>query len=123
MQSRECDPREREAFERWRRADPAHDAAYRAVESVWQRSAALADDSGMGNILRQARRLPPERSRPRRAAPGLAIAACLVLAVGTGSYRWRLPPEVPPIVSAPPTGDKRTVALSDPSGRAWARAQ
>src|SRR3546814_9330916 len=69
----------------------------------------------MGNILRQARRLPPERSRPRRAAPGLAIAACLVLAVGTGYYRWRLPQEVPPIVYATTTGEQRTVALDDGS--------
>src|SRR3546814_19491120 len=84
MQSRECDPREREAFERWRRADPAHDAAYRSVESVWPRSAALADDSGMGNILRQARCLPPERARTRRAGPGLAITARPLLAGGPG---------------------------------------
>src|SRR3546814_19531395 len=69
----------------------------------------------MGNILRQARRLPPERSRPRRAAPGLAIAACLVLAVGTGYYRWRLPQEVPPIVYATTNGEQRTVALDDGS--------
>lgn len=115
MQSRECDPREREAFECWRRADPVHDAAYRAVESVWQRSAALADDPGIDHILRQARRLPPERSRLRRAAPGLAIAACLVLAVGVGYYRWRLPEEVPPIVYATTTGEQRTVALDDGS--------
>src|SRR3546814_13156422 len=98
MQSRECGPRERAAFERWRRADTAHDAAYRAVESVWQRSAALAGDAGMDHILRQARRLPPERPWLRRAAPGLAIAACLVLAVGMGYHRLRLDAEVAPIL-------------------------
>src|SRR3546814_23294 len=115
MQSRECGPRERAAFERWRRADTAHDAAYRAVESVWQRSAALAGDAGMDHILRQARRLPPERPWLRRAAPGLAIAACLVLAVGMGYHRWRLAEEVAPIMYATTTGEQRTVALDDGS--------
>src|SRR3546814_19780161 len=115
MQSRECGPRERAAFERWRRADTAHDAAYRAVESVWQRSAALAGDAGMDHILRQARRLPPERPWLRRAAPGLAIAACLVLAVGMGYHRWRLAEEVAPIMYATTTGEQRTGALDDGS--------
>src|SRR3546814_3559935 len=97
MQSRECDPREREAFERWRRADPAHDAAYREVERVWERSAAEGDDAGMGYIERQSRRRPQERSRPRRRAPGLGIAACLVLAGGPGYDPWRLAQEGPPV--------------------------
>lgn len=115
MQSRECGSREREAFERWRHADPVHDAAFRAVEDVWQRSAALADDPGMDHILRQARHLSPERSRLRRAAPGLAIAACLLLAVGVGYNRWHLPEEVPSIVYATTIGEQRTVALDDGS--------
>src|SRR3546814_1516514 len=82
MQSRECGPRERAAFDRWRRADTAHDAAYRAVESVWERSASPAGDAGMDHILRQARRLLPGRPCLRRAAHGLAIAERLGVAVG-----------------------------------------
>src|SRR3546814_16565740 len=116
MQSRECGPRERAAFERWRRADTAHDAAYRAVESVWQRSAALAGDAGMDHILRQPRRLPPERPLLRRAAPGLAIAACLVLAVGLGYHPWRLEEEGAAVMSSTTTGHQRQ------NGRASCRA-
>src|SRR3546814_6080807 len=51
----------------------------------------------------------------RRAAPGLAIAACLVLAVGMGYHRWRLAEEVAPIMYATTTGEQRTVALDDGS--------
>src|SRR3546814_18637869 len=69
----------------------------------------------MDHILRQARRLPPERPWLRRAAPGLAIAACLVLAVGMGYHRWRLAEEVAPIMYATTTGEQRTVALDDGS--------
>src|SRR3546814_13910883 len=100
MQSRECGPRERAAFERWRRADTAHDAAYRAVASVWQRSAALPGDAGMDHILRQARRLTPARPWLRRPAPVLPIAACLVLAVGMGEHPWRLDEGRAPIMYA-----------------------
>src|SRR3546814_16543099 len=89
MQSRECGPRERAAFERWRRADTAHDAAYRAVERVWQRSAALAGDAGMDHILRQARSPPPERPWLRRAAPARAPAEYLVVAAGLGAPHGR----------------------------------
>src|SRR3546814_18444527 len=69
----------------------------------------------MDHILRQARRLPPERPWLRRAAPGLAIAACLVLAVGMGYHRWRLAEEVAPIMYATTTGEQRTAALDDGS--------
>src|SRR3546814_3295788 len=62
----------------------------------------------MDHILRQARRLPPERPWLRRAAPGLAIAACLVLAVGMGYHRWRLAEEVAPIMYATTTGEQRS---------------
>ena len=116
LQSRDCTAGEREAFERWRTADPMHDAAYRAVEGVWQRSAAIGTDPALGDLLRQARRLPPERSWLQRAAPKLAIAACLVLAVGIGFYYLQERPEnVPEVEYATTTGQQRTIALDDGS--------
>src|SRR3546814_12227489 len=53
MQSRECTAGEREAFECWRNANPLHEAAYHAVEGVWQRSAAIGTDPALGDLLRQ----------------------------------------------------------------------
>src|SRR3546814_772646 len=106
---------EREAFECWRNANPLHEAAYHAVEGVWQRSAAIGTDPALGDLLRQARRLPPERSRLQRILPKLAIAACLVLAVGLGYYFVQRSSDVPAVEYATATGQQRTVVLDDGS--------
>src|SRR3546814_20180977 len=115
MQSRECTAGEREAFECWRNANPLHEAAYHAVEGVWQRSAAIGTDPALGDLLRQARRLPPERSRLQRILPKLAIAACLLLAVGLGYYFVQRSSDVPAVEYATATGQPRTVVLDDGS--------
>lgn len=116
MQSHACDATERETFEQWRNADPVHDIAYRAVERVWQRTAALDTDPAMGDILRQARRLPPESPWFRRTAPALALAACLMLAIGIGCRLWWLPAAtVSPIEYTTGVGRQRTLVLKDGS--------
>lgn len=115
LQSRDCSVDEREAFQRWRAADPQHEAAYRAVESVWQRSAAIGSDPALGDLLRQARRLPPERSWLQRTAPKLAVAACLVLAIGVGYYYLQRPEDIPVIEYATLLGEQRTITLDDGS--------
>jgi transmembrane sensor len=116
MQSRDCSVLERETFEHWRDANPAHDAAYRAVESVWQRCAALGTDPALGDILHQARRLPPKPSWLRRAAPALALAACLMLAIGIGYRLWWLPAAtIAPVEYTTAVGQQRTVVLEDGS--------
>jgi transmembrane sensor len=116
MQSGDCSAIERETFEHWRDANPAHDVAYRAVESVWQRSAALGTDPALGDILRQARRLPPESSWFRRAAPALALAACLMLAIGIGYGFWWLPAAtIAPVEYTTVPGQQRTLVLEDGS--------
>ncbi|WP_447810473.1 FecR family protein [Pseudomonas putida] len=74
------------AFKRWLLADPAHRAAYDQAQVLWQKSAApaarLADEEqdALQRYL-DAMARPPARGGWRRAA-GLALAACLVLAVG-----------------------------------------
>lgn len=115
LQSSDCSADEREAFEHWRFAEPTHDAAYRVVEDVWQRSASLGTDPSLEHLLHQARRLPPERSWLQRATPALAMAACLVLAIGVGYYVWRKPGNVPAAAYATATGEQRTLALDDGS--------
>ena len=74
------------AFKRWLLADPAHRAAYEQAQVLWQKSAApaarLADEEqdALQRYL-DAMARPPARGGWRRVA-GLAMAACLVLAVG-----------------------------------------
>src|SRR5690348_3942575 len=115
-QSHDCGAAERESFEQWRNADPVHDIAYRAVERVWRRSAELDTDPALGDILRQARRLPPESTWFRRVAPALALAACLMLAIGIGYRLWWLPAAtVSPIEYATGVGQQRTLVLGDGS--------
>ncbi|KZC19616.1 MULTISPECIES: FecR family protein [Rhodanobacter] len=115
LQSSDCSVDEREAFEHWRIAEPIHDVAYRMVEDVWQRGASLGTDPSLEHLLYQARRLPPERSWRQRATPALAMAACLVLAIGVGYYVWRKPGNVPTVAYATATGEQRTLALDDGS--------
>ncbi|HZX70896.1 MAG TPA: FecR family protein [Rhodanobacter sp.] len=113
--SSDCSADEREAFEHWRIAEPTHDVAYRMVEDVWQGSVSLGTDPSLEHLLHQARHLPPERSWRQRATPALAMAACLVLAIGVGYYVWQKPGNVPAVTYATATGEQRTLALDDGS--------
>jgi len=115
LQSPHCSIDEREAFERWCAIDPAHQAAYRAVQDVWQRSAAISTDPALDDLLRQARRLPPERTRLQRNAPRLAMAACLMLAIGLGYHLWQGSANPSLIEYTTATGQQRTVTLADGS--------
>lgn len=115
LQSAPADGAECEAFERWRAADPAHAAAYRAVESVWRQAAAVAHDPALEDVLHQARRLPPQASLHRWTWPALAAAACLMLAVGVGCRMWWMPGAPPPVTYATATGEQRTLRLEDGS--------
>jgi transmembrane sensor len=115
LQSSDCSADEREAFEQWRIAEPTHAVAYRMVEHVWQRSASLGTDPSLEHLLHQARHLPPERAWRQRATPALAMAACLVLAIGVGYYVWQRPGNVPAVTYVTATGEQRTLALDDGS--------
>lgn len=74
------------AFKRWLLADPAHRAAYEQAQVLWQKSAAPAarlaeeEQDALQRYL-DAMARPSARGGWRRVA-GLALAACLVLAVG-----------------------------------------
>lgn len=115
LQSSDCSVDERKAFEHWRIAEPTHDVAYRMVEDVWKRSASLGTDPSLAHLLHQARHLPPERSWRQRATPALAMAACLVLAIGVGYYLWQKPGSAPVVTYATTMGEQRTLALDDGS--------
>lgn len=111
----DCGDAQRAAFERWRAADPAHDAAYRNVEDVWQRSAGLGEDPAIAAALQEALR----PARPRRfgsaGRPALAAAASLTfLAIAVSLWVLR-PAEVPVQRYVTALGEQRTVVLEDGS--------
>jgi transmembrane sensor len=123
----DCSARERTAFEHWRAASPANAAAYREVDTLWQRLQTVRADPAIAAATAALRAAAPDvatqtqaTARPvaapryqarRRAWIPVAIAAALVLAVVplllpqiNGSQRY-----------ATDTGEQRNIALADGS--------
>jgi transmembrane sensor len=112
----DCNELERAAFNRWRAASVLHDAAYRQVADVWERSAGLREDPVIAAALQEAMRpaVRPAKPRPRRWRPALAVAASLALV--TIALLWAfMPGDVVPIRYATTLGEQRTVVLADGS--------
>ena len=101
------------AFEAWRRADPAHDAAYRSIEQTWRDTALLAfTETGRNRSLDSIR--VPLHGRPqwqKIAASFLVVG----LALGLGLFAWRnlSSPAKPQFANA--IGNPRTIQLADGS--------
>ncbi|MFJ4454012.1 FecR family protein [Pseudomonas sp. NPDC089392] len=75
------------AFKRWLLAEPGHRAAYDQAQALWQKSAVAAarlaeeEHEGLQRYL-DAMARPPARRPWRQRVATLAVAACLVLAIG-----------------------------------------
>ncbi|HEN8800831.1 TPA: FecR family protein [Pseudomonas putida] len=75
------------AFKRWLLADPGHRAAYAQAQALWQKSAAPAarlaeeEHESLQRYL-DAMATPPAMGRWWQRGAALAMAACLVMAVG-----------------------------------------
>ena len=112
----DCNELERAAFNRWRTASPLHDAAYRQVTDVWERSAGLREDPVIAAALQEAMRPAVRlgRSRRQRWWPALAAAASVVLAVSALLWVF-MPRDAAAIRYATVLGEQRTVALADGS--------
>ena len=101
------------AFEAWRRADPAHDAAYRSIEKSWRDAALVAvTETGRNRSLDQVR--APFHGRPQ----WQKVAACFLIAgAALGlcfvASRSLLPPARAQIANA--IGSPRTMRLADGS--------
>lgn len=75
------------AFRRWLLADPRHPVAYEQAQALWTHSApaaaTLADEDRLALQHYLDRMTPPAIRRPRRRRAGaLAMAACLIMAIG-----------------------------------------
>ncbi|MFI7838751.1 FecR family protein [Pseudomonas asiatica] len=75
------------AFKRWLLAEPGHREAYAQAQALWQNSAApaarlAAEEQASLQRYMDAMAAPPTRHPWRQRVAAMAVAACLVLAVG-----------------------------------------
>lgn len=98
----EATAEDRRAFAHWLAADPAHEAAWRSVERMWDGLDALAPD------VARLRRKPRKASRLKKGA----AAALLLAALGIG---WQMTPAGLFADYRTAVGERRTVALQDGS--------
>jgi transmembrane sensor len=97
MRAADCTEIERAAFRRWLQESPDNEAAYRHLQTVWERTARLRTSPAIADATREAldARAPRRRFAGRRWQWPAAVAAALVLAVslsvlGTGTGLWSL---------------------------------
>lgn len=113
----DCTDADREAFERWRAASPAHASAYAEAERLWHLSAQAIDEAPDLATAAQRALQPgaPRRIRYRWAAATLAAAALLVLALLVVPA-WLSPPQAPAgTVYRTAIGQQQTISLEDGS--------
>src|SRR5690349_16515735 len=99
---------DRAAFAAWRRADPAHEQAWRELEAIW----GALDQLAPPKLATPATAVSAPRRRPRPLWQPLAAAAMLLLAV-TASLRLQPPGLFADHRTA--IGERRTIALADGS--------
>lgn len=118
LDSQDCTEAEREAFERWRAADPMHAVAHRQAQTMWRDSSAVIRNSmALSEAARHALQYPEERGVVRRWwLPAASFAAAAALAIAAFVY-WPLSPEQPPTGTqyATAAGDQRSITLADGS--------
>ncbi len=121
--SEACAPEDRAAFEAWRRADPAHQAAYdrmRRGAGFVDRHVADADLQALAETAR--RETAPRWHQQNRWRAG--IAACLaLLVIAPALLVWRSTPQAEPLMAQTipveryetALGERSTVTLADAS--------
>ena len=113
-------PVDRRDFERWRTASPAHDAAFRQVEAMWQAverpgSAVAAEEQDKLAVYLEA--MDDARARRREGKRRLAVAGALMVMV-LGAAAWLEYPNALQNLRADyatARGERRTVELGDGS--------
>jgi transmembrane sensor len=107
MKAHDVSERERQQFQRWLEADPAHRAAYAKLERTWGAVESLQHLKGRAAANDAA---PPPRNWT---IPAIAIAACALLAISAGVWFARTPgaPAGEHYATAP--AEVRTITLAD----------
>ena len=107
IKAHDASEREREQFQRWLDAHPAHQAAYAKLERTWGAVESLQHLRG---------RAAANETTPRRRswlAPAAAIAACALLAISAGVWFTRTPARPPGEHYATAPAEVRTITLAD----------
>jgi transmembrane sensor len=123
LRAQNCSMTDRQEFDAWQAADPAHAAAYAETSRLWVGLSSLADDQEIATWRREAVAAPRGGTRFNarcawgRLAWGSAIAACLFLVAALVGYRvLRNPPDTAVTRHyATAHGEIRQVALLDGS--------
>lgn len=117
LRARDCSAADRQAFEAWQTADPAHAAAYDETRRLWAELAPLADDNEVARWRREAASDESRTTRREHAAWGLAAAASVVLALALGGYAmWGAKAPAPATVAHyATTGELQRLTLADGS--------
>jgi len=115
LQAPDCTAEDREAFERWCAADPAHIDAWLDLATLHAQAAGLREDPAIADAARPARRAAVHaRQRHWRNGLSLAAAAALVLVAGLAGWLHEL--RSPAIAHyATPIGQQQVVMLADGS--------
>ncbi|MEY2151266.1 MULTISPECIES: FecR family protein [Rhodanobacter] len=111
----DCPDADRAACARWRAADPAHEAAWRELDRLWQHSATAARHPAVAAAaLRALHYTPPAPWYRRQAwlwpATAVAVAAVAVLAI---LPHWRAIAPAPGTTYSTAIGQQRSVNLPD----------
>ena len=117
LDSQDCTQAEREAFERWRDADPLHAIAYRHARDMWRDSSAVIRSSmALSQAARHALQDSRERSARRWWLPAASLATVMIIALA-GFLYWPFVTDAPPVGTqyATAAGDQRSITLADGS--------
>jgi transmembrane sensor len=107
----DCSDAERAACAHWRRQSPAHDAAYRKAEAIWQQSRELlSEDPILAEALHEAEQQPASRATARF-RPWLVPMAALVIVAVLATVLWTRQPSATRFETA--RGEQRSVDLPD----------
>ena len=112
----DCPDAERAACARWRAADPAHEAAWRELDRLWQHSAAAARHPAVAAAALRALHYAPPRPWYRRQAwlwPTAAIAAAAVAVLAILPHWHATTAPAPGTSYSTAIGQQRSVDLPD----------
>jgi transmembrane sensor len=109
MNAHDVSDKDRQAFEAWLIADPAHARAYAALRRTWE---AIANNPNLkGRVGAEAARSASARGKT---APALAIAAAAALAIGGAAWLTNQTSETAQHIETAP-GSLRTITMADGS--------
>ncbi|CAB3689054.1 FecR family protein [Achromobacter pestifer] len=115
VHSEQMSQSERQAFDAWLRADPAHDLEYRRARGIWNASGQLGADRlrALVQELPAASRQP--RPARRRLMAGLAVACTAAVVAGVLLPRWNAGDADYAAQYGTPPGQRQHVSLPDAS--------